>query len=66
MKCGDVSAGFAAADHIIEDEVRFGAQEHFYLETQACIAVPHEDGEMELFSSSQNPSKAQVGDYCSG
>ena len=38
-------------------------QEHFYLETQATIAVPRgEDGEMELFVSTQNPTLTQVGE----
>ena len=37
-------------------------QEHFYLETQATVAVPKgEDGEMELFVSTQNPTLTQVG-----
>ena len=39
-------------------------QEHFYLETQATIAVPRgEDGEMELFVSTQNPTLTQVGKH---
>ena len=39
-------------------------QEHFYLETQATIAVPRgEDGEMELFVSTQNPTLTQVGEH---
>ena len=39
-------------------------QEHFYLETQVTIAVPKgEDGEMELFVSTQNPSYTQVGQF---
>ena len=35
--------------------MRTGAQEHFYLETNATIAVPAtgEDGEMTLHSSTQ-------------
>ena len=38
-----------------------GGQEHFYLETQACLAVPKgEDGEMEIFASSQSPSGLQL------
>ena len=38
-----------------------GVQEHFYLETQATIAVPKgEDGEMELFVSTQHPTLTQV------
>ena len=42
-------------------KVRIGGQEHFYLETQATIAVPKgEDGEIEVFSSCQSPTAAQV------
>lgn len=38
-----------------------GGQEHFYLETHSTLAVPKgEDGEMELFASTQNPMKTQV------
>lgn len=38
-----------------------GGQEHFYLETQACLAVPKpEFGEMEVFSSTQNPAETQA------
>lgn len=38
-----------------------GGQEQFYLETQGVIAVPKtEDGEMEIFSSTQNPTEVAV------
>ena len=61
LKNGDVESGFAASDHVIEGEVRMGGQEHFYLETHAAIAVPKgEDGEMEVFCSSQHPHHGQV------
>ena len=34
--------------------MRTGAQEHFYLETNVCIAIPKgEEGEMEIISSTQ-------------
>ena len=57
---GDVESGFAAADHVLEGEVRMGGQEHFYLETQCCIAVPKgEAQEMEIISSTQNVTKTQ-------
>lgn len=49
------------ADDIVEGEVSMGGQEHFYLETHASLAVPRgEDGEMELFVSTQNPTETQV------
>ncbi len=37
---GDVEAALASADHVLEGEMRIGGQEHFYLETNATIAVP--------------------------
>ncbi|XP_044163721.1 xanthine dehydrogenase/oxidase-like isoform X2 [Acropora millepora] len=58
---GDLKAGFDESDHLLEGEMRVGGQEHFYLETQASIAVPKgEDGEMELFVSTQNPTLTQL------
>lgn len=57
---GDLENGFGGSDHVLEGEMRMGGQEHFYLETQAAIAVPKgEDGEMELFVSTQNPTLTQ-------
>jgi len=57
---GDVEAAFAAADHIIEGELRTGAQEHWYLETQACLCVPGERDEITAYSSTQHPSETQA------
>ena len=58
---GDVESGFKNSDHVIEGEVRIGSQEHFYLETQACIAIPKgEAGEMEVISGTQAPSDIQT------
>ena len=49
------------ATNFVEGECRMSAQEHFYLETNACIAVPkREDNEMEMFVSTQHPSEVQV------
>lgn len=58
IKNGDAEAAFKDADHVISGVSRMGGQEHFYLETQACLAIPKpEDGEMEIWSSTQNPSE---------
>ena len=55
---GDAEGAFKRADHVFTGVVRMGGQEHFYLETQACVVVPKpEDGEMEVFSCTQNPSE---------
>jgi xanthine dehydrogenase/oxidase len=61
IKTGDTEKAFAQADHVFEGVARMGGQEHFYLETQACVVVPKpEDGEMEVWSSTQNPSETQA------
>ncbi|XP_019642816.1 PREDICTED: xanthine dehydrogenase/oxidase-like [Branchiostoma belcheri] len=58
---GNLQEAFEKADQIIEGELRIGGQEHFYLETCAAIVVPHgEDGEMEIYCSTQNPAKTQM------
>ena len=40
---------FETSVHVLKGELKTGAQEHFYMETQATLAIPHEDKEMELF-----------------
>uniref|UniRef100_A0A8C3L491 Xanthine dehydrogenase/oxidase n=1 Tax=Chrysolophus pictus TaxID=9089 RepID=A0A8C3L491_CHRPC len=60
IKKGDVKKGFEESDHVLEGEMYIGGQEHFYLETHCTLAVPKgEDGEMELFVSTQNLMKTQ-------
>jgi len=61
IKKGDPEEAFKNCDYTFTGVARMGGQEHFYLETQAALAVPKpEDGEMEIFSSTQNPNEAQV------
>ena len=58
INIGNVEDAFKQADHVFSGVVRMGGQEHFYLETQACVVIPKpEDGEMEVFSSTQNPTE---------
>lgn len=55
---GDTEKAFAESDHVFTGVARMGGQEHFYLETNACVAIPKpEDGEMEVYSCTQNPSE---------
>ncbi|ORX63815.1 putative xanthine dehydrogenase HxA [Basidiobolus meristosporus CBS 931.73] len=56
---GDVDEAFKNCDHVFEGETKIGGQEHFYLETNACIVVPKEGDEIEIFSSTQNPTETQ-------
>nr|POE65989.1 xanthine dehydrogenase [Quercus suber] len=58
---GDVEKAFEESDHVFTGIARMGGQEHFYLETNACVVVPKpEDGEMEVYSSTQNPTETQA------
>jgi xanthine dehydrogenase large subunit len=57
---GDPAEGFLQADHRIEGFLHIGGQEHFYLESMACIAIPGEDRTMTVHSSTQHPSEVQA------
>lgn len=43
----------------VRGTVRIGSQEHFYLEPNGSLVVPHENGEFSVFSSTQAPTKTQ-------
>jgi CO/xanthine dehydrogenase Mo-binding subunit len=52
---GDVAAGLADADFILEGEYRVGHQEQLYIENNAMIAVPEADGGVTVHGSMQCP-----------
>lgn len=56
---GEVEAALAGAACRVEGEVRSGGQDHFYLETQAALAWPEEQGAVHILSSTQHPTEAQ-------
>jgi xanthine dehydrogenase large subunit len=56
---GDVAAELEVAPHRLSGELHIGGQEQFYLESQAAIAYPGEDGQMVVHSSTQNPTEIQ-------
>jgi len=61
IKKGDVEQAFKDCDYVFTGTARMGGQEHFYLETNACVVVPKpEDGEMEIFCSTQNANETQA------
>ncbi|OTA08800.1 xanthine dehydrogenase [Trichoderma parareesei] len=61
IKTGDVEEAFKKSDYVFTGTARMGGQEHFYLETNACVVVPSpEDGAMEIFASTQNPTETQT------
>jgi xanthine dehydrogenase large subunit len=59
MARGDAAAALEAAPHRISSTLDMGGQEHFYLEGQVALAVPGEDGQVHVLSSTQHPSEIQ-------
>ncbi|MEM6471645.1 MAG: xanthine dehydrogenase molybdopterin binding subunit, partial [Planctomycetota bacterium] len=57
---GEVEVGFDQSEHIIEGTFRNNGQEQFYLESQACQAIPNEIDQLKLISSTQNPTETQA------
>lgn len=57
-----MNEGFKQSNRSVSGTLRTGGQDHFYLETHCCIAIPiNEHNEIEVISSSQSPSDLQVG-----
>jgi len=56
---GDTAAAIVAAPHQMEGEIEIGGQEHFYLEGQAALALPQDDGAVLVHSSTQHPTEIQ-------
>ncbi len=60
LERGDADAGLATSPRRVKGRVRIGGQEHFYLESQAALAVPGEDDEVTIHASTQHPTEIQV------
>lgn len=56
---GDVDQALASAPHRLSGVIKIAGQDHFYLESQACIAYPKEEDQIEIHASSQHPSEVQ-------
>jgi xanthine dehydrogenase large subunit len=57
---GNVGAALAKAPRRIKGQMRVGGQEHFYLEGQIALALPGEDDEVRVISSTQHPTEIQT------
>lgn len=59
---GDLAAGFAQADVIVEATYRTHAQEHAYLQPEAGVAFVREDGRIEVIVAGQwmHEDRAQI------
>ena len=60
LQQGDVEKCFRDAEHIVEDTIYIGGQEHFYMETNSCFVIPsNDDKEVVLYLGTQSPTATQ-------
>jgi len=59
LERGDWQSALEAAQHRITGRLRIGGQDHFYLEGHIAFAIPGEDDEVLIYSSTQHPSEVQ-------
>jgi len=59
MQRGDPEEALTASPHRLSGEISMGGQEHFYLEGQAAMALPGEDGSVHVCASTQHPTEIQ-------
>lgn len=56
---GDAAAALTTAPQTLSGTINIGGQEHFYLEGQAALALPQDNGDMVVHSSTQHPTEIQ-------
>eukprot|EP01037_Dinobryon_pediforme_P007676 gene7676-7737_t len=59
LERGDVDGAMARAPHRLKASMNIGGQDHFYLEGHIALAVPGEDDDVTVYSSTQHPSEVQ-------
>lgn len=59
VRRGDAAAGLAASQHRLAGTFEVGGQEHFYLEGQIAYAMPLEQKQWWVYSSTQHPGEVQ-------
>jgi xanthine dehydrogenase large subunit len=59
VRRGEPEAGLARSAHRMQGRLEVGGQEHFYLEGQVAYAIPQEQGQWRIHSSTQHPGEVQ-------
>ena len=59
IRRGDPDAALASAEHVLDGVFFNKGQDHFYLESQAAIVQPGENGALHVLSSTQHPTEVQ-------
>jgi selenium-dependent xanthine dehydrogenase len=50
---GDVDEAFAKSAHVIKETFNTQTIEHLYMEPEACLAVPTQEGKLQIFTQGQ-------------
>lgn len=56
---GDIEKGFKNCEYVFSGRADSGGQEHLYIETQGSYAVPLENQNIKIYSSTQGPTSVQ-------
>jgi xanthine dehydrogenase large subunit len=56
---GNATEALKQASKTLSGSINIGGQEHFYLEGQAALALPQDNGDMVVHSSTQHPTEIQ-------
>ncbi|MBC7603986.1 MAG: molybdopterin-dependent oxidoreductase, partial [Ramlibacter sp.] len=59
VKRGDAAGALKASKHTLNGQLEVGGQEHFYLEGQVAYALPLEQDQWWIYSSTQHPGEVQ-------
>ena len=59
IAAGDVVGALERSPHRVAGTLEIGGADHFYLESQAAVVYPREDGQLEVHSSTQHPTETQ-------
>lgn len=59
FKMGDTKNSWGLCDYVFEGKADSNGQEHLYIETQGAYAVPLENGNIKISSSTQGPTAVQ-------
>ncbi|MEP2978714.1 MAG: xanthine dehydrogenase molybdopterin binding subunit [Lentilitoribacter sp.] len=59
LKRGNAAQGLENSENRLQGNMRIGGQDHFYLEGHIAMAIPGEDDDVLVYSSTQHPSEVQ-------
>jgi xanthine dehydrogenase large subunit len=59
LERGATAAAMEQSPHRLQGQLELGGQDQFYLEGQIAVALPRDDGDLFVYSSTQHPGEVQ-------